>query len=164
MTFLVERDPVHEAQLSTLELLTGSLIGSGSCRDVYALPMRFEFRVGERSHWGAAVMKVATSSAGISQNSHEFEIWDRVNWVEDLAPWFAPVWGSSDDGRVIVMQRAGPAPTPPYKVPACLTDLKLENFGRIGTRFVAIDYGLTRCMEKGLSKAMRRYQGNDPEF
>lgn len=44
----------------------------------------------------------------------------------------------------------------PAEVPSFFTDLKASNWGRIGKQPVALDYGRTLLMTKGLSSRMRK--------
>jgi len=124
--------------------LLGDKLGGGSARQVYdcALLPRYVVKVED--------------VAGSFQNILESEIWQEVQFTEH-AKWFAPVHSISITGTVLIMAKTKPLKDFPrgFKVPAYMTDLKPENFGRYKGRIVAHDYGLTLLMSKGLTKRMR---------
>lgn len=63
-----------------------------------------------------------------------------LEWVKD---WFAPVSWISPNGKILVMKRTYDKPNKkkPEKVPSFLWDVKSDNFGWIGNKYVCHDYG-----------------------
>lgn len=131
----------------------GKLLGSGSARQVY-----------EHKFDPTVVIKFELN-AGSFQNIIEWETWQRIVKIEELAKWFAPCVMISPNGAVLVQRRTRPASQYPDKVPAFFTDLKLQNFGVIASpeaddntqgQFVCHDYGLHLMLEKGMTKRMRK--------
>lgn len=61
-------------------------------------------------------------------------------WVKE---WFAPVKWISPNGRVLIMKKTVEKPNKkrPERVPKFLWDVKWDNFGWIGNKFVCHDYG-----------------------
>lgn len=116
-------------------IVCGESIGAGSFRDVFNY----------NTHKGY-VIKLEPGSTDC--NLVEWMIWEEVKylsgdmeWVKD---WFAPVEWISPNGRILVMKKTKPTHkklSPPDKIPAFLWDVKLENFGWIGNKFVCHDYG-----------------------
>lgn len=80
----------------------------------------------------------------------EFMLWDEVRglknnlaWVED---WFAPILFMSPNAKILCMQKTSQYPKNkklerPKEIPAFFTDIKWNNFGWIGSKFVCHDYG-----------------------
>jgi hypothetical protein len=50
-----------------------------------------------------------------------------------------------------------------HKLPAFMADLKRANWGRIGRRIVAHDYGRSNLISRGLSDRMRKVSRQDHE-
>jgi len=112
----------------------GKKIGSGSFRTVY----EYNF---DKSY----VIKVEHGNSEC--NLMEYTLWKEIEnlcgdlaWVRD---WFAPVLWISPNGKVLVMKRTQEKDNKerPRKVPDFFTDLKRDNFGWIGSKFVCHDYG-----------------------
>jgi hypothetical protein len=61
------------------------------------------------------------------------------------------------------MERTRPLEKAPTHLPNFMTDLKPENFGRLGNRIVCHDYGLSNIMTRGLAHA-RLVKVNPKDF
>lgn len=120
-----------------ITMFLGEKISSGSYRSVYAFNPNPDKYV-------VKIEPLATDS-----NANEFLTWSNVcgfinewAWVKD---WFAPVLWMSPNGKILIMERTAEQHKKdkprPDKVPAFLCDVKAENFGWIGDRFVCHDYG-----------------------
>lgn len=134
-----------------ITLLCMTRVGSGVSRDVYACTLNPE-------KW---VVKVETDADGRFQNVAEHLVWEAAQYMNDLKRWFAPVVNISDMGRWLVMERTSPVTLEELKrkvkqVPACFTDLKPSNWGKIGTRYVCHDYGVNMVTENGLNARLRK--------
>lgn len=114
--------------------LCGSILGEGASRHTYVYNLDPKY-----------VIKVETGNNG--HNMIEYLLWNEVmgltgplSWVKD---WFAPVKWISPNGKLLVMERTYEKPEKerPKYVPDFFTDLKRDNFGWIGNKFVCHDYG-----------------------
>lgn len=119
--------------------LCGKKIGSGSQRYVY------EYNLDKKY-----VIKIEPNST--ESNITEYMLWDEVKglrgdleWVKE---WFAPILWMSPNGKILVMERTyeeskirGKNLERPKEVPAFFSDLKYDNWGWIGNKFVCHDYG-----------------------
>lgn len=114
-----------------LGLLLGEKLGAGVARRVYVHGMD-----------PTRVVKVE-DTAGSFQNVCEWELWQTVKGVHNVAKWLAPCLHISACGSILVQERVADAKAFPAKVPAFFADLKLANFGMRGRQFVARDYGTT---------------------
>ncbi len=138
-------------------IICGKHIGGGTFRDV------FEYNT-HNSH----VIKLEPGSTDC--NLVEWMIWKEVKgltgdmaWVKD---WFAPVEWISPNGRILVMKKTKPHHkklSPPNKIPAFLWDVKLDNFGWIGNKFVCHDYGQFYNMIN-YPKKMRKINWDNPDI
>ena len=125
--------------------LLGPQMANGNFRAVY-----------EHAHDPNKVIKIEyghnqkTAHDSIMQNSfcniQEFLLWREIEglkgklaWVKD---WFAPVEWISPSGHILCMQKTEQMPDRkrPDKIPEFLWDVKRENFGWIGDKFVCHDY------------------------
>ena len=129
------------------ELFLGKKLGSGIARDVYEFVDP------------AMVVKVARDDyPGERQNVAEWLTWECVEYTE-LAKWFAPCVLISKSGSLLLQKRTQPVSTQelPTHVPSFFTDLKLENWGRLGKRVVCHDYGsMARLITVGLTSRLRK--------
>lgn len=124
---------IQSVNADLISMICGKKIGSGSYRSVY------DFNMNHR-----LVVKIEPLSTDC--NITEFMLWDEVRglcgelaWVKD---WFAPIHWCSPNGKVIIMEKTKQLDKPrPDKVPSFFTDVKSNNFGWIGNRFVCHDYG-----------------------
>lgn len=115
--------------------LVGEKIGSGIHRKVY------EYNLNPKKY----VIKLETENT--EANMTEFLLWDEIQglkgplaWVKE---WFAPILWVSPNKKILVMERTKELPkkTRPKKIPAFFMDVKQDNFGWIGNKFVCHDYG-----------------------
>lgn len=126
-------------------LFAGGLIGRGQGREVY-----------EHAFDPKLVIKIETGS-GSFQNVMEWETWrDAAEMQNGASNWLAPCEAISPCGIVLVQRKTKPAKVYPDKVPCFLTDLKRGNFGMIGNRFVAHDYGVNLMCNEGLKLKMQK--------
>ena len=127
--------------------LCGEYIGRGAYRSVY------EYNLDHRY-----VIKVEPENTGC--NLVEYMIWEEVKglvgsleWVKD---WFAPCGWISPNGKLLTMRKTKDLDRDrPDKVPKFLWDVKPDNFGWIGNKFVCHDYGQLYNMvsyPKGMKK------------
>lgn len=115
--------------------LCGNKIGSGQFRYVYEYNLDSNY-----------VIKIEPNNT--ESNITEHILWDEIkglcgdlDWV---SKWFAPVLWMSPNGKILVMQKTEEKPDKerPREIPAFFSDLKRDNFGWIGNRFVCHDYGM----------------------
>ena len=117
--------------------LLGEKIGRGIYRTVY------------QHNWDKDyVIKIEPKNTEC--NITEYLLWDEIRglknelaWVKD---WFAPVLWVSPNGKILCMQKTYEYPKNkklerPNEIPAFFTDIKWDNFGWIGSKFVCHDYG-----------------------
>lgn len=123
-------------------LICGEELGEGIHRRVFVYKPDDNF-----------VVKVETAE-GKGANFLENDVWERV-CETPFAKWFAKCGSISPCGKFLIQQRTKPANKFPEKIPFFFTDLKLENFGKVGRQFVCHDYALNLLMEKGMSNRMR---------
>lgn len=114
--------------------ICGEFIRAGSFRAVYEYNLDPNF-----------VVKIEPLNG--NRNFIEWKIWQEVQeltndlaWVKD---WYAPCKWLSPNGRILIMQRTTQRHdrAKPEKVPSFLWDIKDNNFGWIGSKFVCHDYG-----------------------
>jgi hypothetical protein len=127
------------------DMVIGESLGAGAFREVFAWELD-----------PTLVVKFETA-AGSFSNVREHDVWERIRDTE-LAKWFAPVVRISSCGSVLLMKRTKPITTAelPDKVPAFFTDLKRDNWGRLGKQIVCHDYGNHLLLEKGMTSRMRK--------
>lgn len=115
-------------------MLCGKKLGEGSSRAVYEYNLDNKY-----------VVKIEPQNT--DSNKAEFLLWYEVQglkgsmaWVKE---WFAPIKFCSPNGKILIMQRTKQdlTKTRPNKVPSFFQDVKPDNFGWIGNRFVCHDYG-----------------------
>lgn len=116
---------------ASMDLLLGKYISSGQYRDV------FEYYLDKNY-----VVKVEKDDTNGFYNVKEFEMWCLVkDYENNTKDWFADVKAISENGKILIQKRTFEKDKePPKEVPQFFTDLKLENFGWIGNRFVCHDY------------------------
>jgi hypothetical protein len=114
--------------------MVGERIGNGTYRSVYNYNLDDKY-----------VIKLEKENTDC--NIIEYTLWQEIQclkgnlaWVKD---WFAPVLWCSPNGKVLVMEKTKwvDGKTPPQEVPDFFTDIKENNFGWIGSKFVCHDYG-----------------------
>tara|TARA_B110000503_G_scaffold108036_1_gene161522 strand:- start:213 stop:668 length:456 start_codon:yes stop_codon:yes gene_type:complete len=135
-----------ELLISCLDLLCGDFIGSGIARDVYVYAMNSNY-----------VVKIDNSDDS-GHNFNEYNVWTNVVNQPKYAKWFAPILWSSSDHRIIVQKKTKPITQLPKELPSFFTDLKLDNFGKIGSQFVCHDYAFTSdlLISKGFNSRMKK--------
>lgn len=115
----------------------GKKLGYGCYRAVY------DYNLSEKKR--PLVLKIEPGFTNC--NVTEAAIWNEVYWFQNelawVKDWFAPVEWISPNGKVLCMHKTEPRPAKkrPTKVPHFLSDIKDENFGWIGNKFVCHDYG-----------------------
>lgn len=111
------------------QALIDSRLDSGSAREVFAL---------------RGLPFVAKVERGQTfQNVMEWSLWQDSEGTP-LQQWLAPCHSISNNGAVLIQARTMPlvGVELPERVPAALTDLKVQNFGLFEDRVVCHDYGL----------------------
>ena len=81
-------------------------------------------------------------------NTAEWLMWNEISgltgnlaWVKD---WFAPVGWISPNGKLLTMRKTKPhvsGKERPKRIPSFLWDVKEDNFGWLGNKYVCHDYG-----------------------
>ena len=128
---------LQDVNTDLITTLIGKKLGQGTYRAVY------------QHNWDKDwVIKIEPNNT--SSNISEYMLWDEIQglinklaWVKE---WFALVLWMSPNGKILCMQKTSQEPKNrkleiPDKVPAFLADVKLDNFGWIGNKFVCHDYG-----------------------
>ena len=117
--------------------LLGQKLGSGVYRSVYNYNLDDKY-----------VIKIEPNAT--DSNISEYLLWDEIRglcgdleWVKE---WFAPVKWMSPNGKILIMEKTFEYPKNkklerPIEVPVFFTDLKRDNWGWIGNKFVCHDYG-----------------------
>lgn len=123
----------------------GDKLGEGAFRKVYEMQFRDDL-----------VIKVAKGYDGIQSNINEWQLWERCEYGDFYKPlreWLAPCLCISFCGKYLVQRRALPIidrKLLPTVVPACMTDLKMDNVGIYDGRVVFIDYGIHLIVEEAI--------------
>lgn len=128
---------LQDVNTDLITTLLGEKLGKGSYRTVY------------QHNWDKDwVIKIEPKNTEC--NITEYLLWDEIRglknelaWVKD---WFAPVLWMSPNGKILCMKKASEFPKNkklerPTEVPAFFSDVKWDNFGWVGNRFVCFDYG-----------------------
>ena len=125
------------------KILCGKWLGSGIHRAVYECALN--------DKW---IVKIALGEDGRKMNLIEDKISYELGEC-DLKKWFAKVIQVSEAGLLLIMEKAemGRHKDYPKKVPHFFTDLKYNNYGWIGDRFVCVDYCST-IITNGFTKKM----------
>lgn len=118
------------------DLLCGKLLGEGIHRKVYACRLRPEL-----------VVKVEICEDWrYFANVLEMKFWNDHEHYFKVAQWLSPCEYMSPDGRILLQRRVTPIydrSALPEKLPAFLSDVKIENFGLLDGRVVCMDYAMT---------------------
>lgn len=132
-------------QSEGLNVLLGHQLGEGQHRVTYECAFSDEY-----------VVKVETGHQSF-QNICEWELWKDAR-DSKWARWFAPCVQISPSGVFLIQRRAEALPEGflPRSIPSFFSDLKPENFGRIGRQVVAVDYGLSYLQQQAFRKARTR--------
>lgn len=115
------------------DLLIGKHLGTGTFRAVYELAVD-----------PTKVVKIETSASLEFENVSEWVLWNELKSTK-WAAFLAPCFSISHSGSVLIQARTRPITKLPAELPSFMTDLKLRNFGRLGRRTVAHDYGHHRA-------------------
>lgn len=130
--------------------ICGEKISSGQFRDVFDYNMDPKF-----------VVKIQKESGNFS-NILEFELWNYVKGTP-YGKYFAPCSWISGNGRILLQRKTKPITktrkAPDY-IPSFFLDVKDENFGFIGTQFVAHDYDFSveKLVSAGLNNRTKKYK------
>lgn len=130
----VREDPVLNYDL--IFTILGKEIGEGASRKVF-----------QHAQDDSLVVKLATTSYGVQDNCNEAQMWDKIKWLEKdsawVKDWFAPVVYVSPNCNVLIMKKTTDIPSKkkPIEVPSFLSDVCTRNFGWLGNKYVAHDYG-----------------------
>lgn len=127
-------------------LMCGDLIGTGASRDVYIFEPDPKY-----------VLKIENGAQCFS-NIREWDVWHDAQHIEWARDWLAPCRIISPCGIVLMQRRTSPAKTYPDKIPAWMTDTKRANFGMIGRKFVAHDYGCHLICNAGMTKRLQKVE------
>lgn len=122
----------------------GDLLGEGTGRKVYVCKLNSNY-----------VVKVEENARSF-QNVAEWDHWSWVSAVAPMARWLAPCEFISNSGAVLIQRRVEPLRRSelPKRIPAFLTDTKLENFGMLEGRVVCFDYGTLGFSLRSATKRM----------
>lgn len=133
--------------VDAFNMLCGKKIGSGAFRDVFECKLLPDM-----------VVKVETNTDYRDfANAKEMKFWcDNQNHSE-IAKWLAPCTYLSPDARVMLQRRVASISESemPEKLPAFLSDIKADNFGRLDGRIVCVDYAITFMRPSLALKAWR---------
>lgn len=125
-------------------LICDNQIGRGSAREVWSVNPIF----GE-----SLVLKIEDATRSF-QNIYEWRIWNDFKNIEGIGEWLCPCVAISACGTILVQRRVDLIHKKPEKVPAWLSDVKMENLGMYEGRVVVLDYGTaTLSMEVDLVDA-----------
>ena len=118
--------------------ICGEHIGSGQFRDVFAYNLDSSY-----------VVKIAPKDN--SHNLTEYLLWEEIKGLcgnlDYIPKWFAPVKWISPSGHILIMKRTEKKDKPrPESIPKFFWDVKSDNFGWIGDKFVCHDYGFFHMM------------------
>jgi len=108
--------------------LVGDYLGGGCYRKVFAL-----------KHSPDLVIKVEQNE-GVFHNVREWDVWETIQYCPRWRRWVAPCVAISPRGNFLIQRRTEPVRKLPARLPGFLTDLKPENFGRLGGKIVCHDY------------------------
>lgn len=124
-----------EITLDAFNMLCGDKLGSGIHRDVFTCRIRDDL-----------VVKIETTiDYRYFANVFEEKFWADHRHYAKIADWLAPIEFLSPDGRLLLQKRVDPIKDNeiPDMLPAWMTDIKAENFGRYEGRIVLLDYAMT---------------------
>lgn len=125
---------LNHRQIDDLKrLVLGEKLGAGVYRTVY------EYALDPK-----LVVKVEKDD-GCFANVREWDLWQEVESMPTLRDWFAPVVAISPCGLLLVQRRTKRITRldrVPEKVPEFFTDLKIDNWGKLGKRYVCHDYAM----------------------
>ncbi len=117
-----------------MDLFCGEVIGRGSARNVFI-----------HAHDSSLVIKVEEKAQSF-QNIIEWDTWESLKHAPAAAKWLAPCVAISPSGIILIQKRAYDLNDRklPKKMPASLTDFKIQNYGIYQDRIVCRDYGTVK--------------------
>jgi hypothetical protein len=130
------------------EMVLGKELGCGVSRRVYVNNLNRD-----------QVIKYEDDPTQRHQNVMEWRIWDIAKDFPALKRWLAPCFHISPDGKYLVQARVKILTLDdklPETLPAWMTDLKVQNFGRYKGRIVACDYGTMLAMWISECRSLKR--------
>lgn len=130
------------------DVLLGKKIGRGAYRDVYECSLNKKY-----------VVKVENENNGFA-NMREWKVWEEVQYTP-FEKWFAPCLMISNNGLILIQEKVKHSEDLPDKIPYFFTDIKPENFGYIGKKFVCCDYGSLMYQRTWSEKKMRNPKWNE---
>lgn len=129
------------------DVMCGPLLGEGVYRRVFrcAIDPRYVVKFETRANSFANVI--------------EWETWC-IARHQDAGLWLAPCLAISDKGQVLLQRYAEDVTEAdiPDRVPAWLSDLKPENFGRVDGRIVCRDYGGTLILQHAMTAKTQTFE------
>ena len=132
-------------ELDIFRLLCGDLIGEGASREVFIYQPDYDY-----------VVKIEAQSYSF-RNIIEWQVWQDADELGiEISNWLAPCKTISPSGIALIQRRTKPAKTYPKKIPSWMTDTKRSNFGMLGRRFVAHDYGHNVICNGGMTKRLSK--------
>lgn len=145
----------HPISRDFFHTFCGDFLGEGVARNVFL-----------HAFDPTLVIKIETACRSF-QNVHEWDVWHDVSTCrgsrDRLKQWFAPCVWISPSGQVLVQKRALEVSKAELerklpKVPRMLSDLKVDNWGRLGNRIVCRDYGSCLALNHGMSAVLLKAQ------
>jgi hypothetical protein len=149
---------IHESPTACRDLahlFVGTRVGYGVSRHVFSV-----------EHDPTLVIKWENEGK-MFQNQQEWLIWQSIKGFPETARWFAPCVDISPNGIWLLQKRCLKIPKEKYpkEMPDFLGDLKYQNFGLLGKRVVAMDYGvasISRLMWFRRKMVKTKWWGEDP--
>lgn len=124
--------------IDTFSFILGEKLGEGETRAVY----EYAFD----PNW---VVKIAKRHP--NDNILEFDIWHLIKGTTE-SKWFAECKWLSPSGHLMLQRKTKPIKYLPDLLPNVFTDIKLNNFGKIGNQVVCHDYAFSLIRYIYLSK------------
>lgn len=123
----------HVTVEQILKRFGGEKLGYGHSREVYAL-----------NDSDNLVIKIAN----MQEFGHHMNIMEWQNWLScehwtNFSKWLAPCYAINVPGSILIQHRVSPITSRdqlPDRIPKCLIDRKIQNFGLLGSQIVCVDY------------------------
>lgn len=141
----------RQSSYSFLARYRGELLGSGIYRDVYSITGSNQY-----------VLKICNKPGDFS-NVTEWEVFNFVNATPHHRL-LAPCFSISPDAQFLIMGRTFPIKDVkdlPSRVPAWMTDLKPQNWGRRGDKVVCHDYATNLVLNQCVLSATKPARWHD---
>lgn len=129
---------LQDVNTDLITSLLGQKLGEGCYRAVY------------QHNWSKDwVIKIEPNNT--DSNVTEFMLWQEIcglrNQLAWVKEWFAPIYWMSPNGKILCMHKTAEEPKNsklerPEEVPKFFSDVKWDNFGWIGNKFVCHDYAI----------------------